>query len=407
MPANDRNAQAARNYLSHFLICLVLLMLAGGLIIAPWLAFWLYQSGDAGMERAVKKQASGEFVLFGSGLSQDFVDYKLELYKKVKPEIVAIGSSRVMQFRGAWFRQKFLNLGGVAGNLPVLASTINAMLKIAKPRAAIIGIDFWWFMPAWDAEPEKIVPPTRGTYNYSLASLKKPLEWLLEGKISFTELGAPIPGAFGRGFRADRLGIMAQQTDDGFGPDGSWYYTAETSGIRPALDYKFQDTLLAVGHGMRAFFHALPGQEAPGANHIDVFADIICKLKSRGVKTFIFMPPLAGAVLQKMRPERYPHLFRLRKALAERGIEVAEFTNPQSTGTGDCEFIDGFHGGEIAYARILRALADRWPALLPYVNMEKLDNLIANWAGRATAPDPRVTTRPEQDFLGLGCKKCM
>ena len=48
------------------------------------------------VERAVKTQAGGTFALFGSGVSQDFVDYKLQLYAKVKPEIAAVGSSRVM-----------------------------------------------------------------------------------------------------------------------------------------------------------------------------------------------------------------------------------------------------------------------------------------------------------------------
>ena len=66
------------------------------------------------MERAVEAQAEGEFALFGSGVSQDFVDYKLRLYAAVRPDITAVGSSRVMQFRAAYFRKPFLNMGGAA-----------------------------------------------------------------------------------------------------------------------------------------------------------------------------------------------------------------------------------------------------------------------------------------------------
>ena len=95
----------------------------------------------------VEAQAAGHFVIFGSGISQDFVDYKLRLYAAVKPVIAAVGSSRVMQFRGDWFRKPFVNLGGAAGNLSVLNSTVNAMIRDHRPKVVLLGLDFWWFLP--------------------------------------------------------------------------------------------------------------------------------------------------------------------------------------------------------------------------------------------------------------------
>ncbi|MBD5641220.1 MAG: hypothetical protein HDQ91_02210 [Desulfovibrio sp.] len=395
----------SRLYLERFLLVLGGLALLTALVLAPLSFLWLYQSGDSGVERAAEAQASGTFALFGSGISQDFIEYKLMLYKAIKPEIVAIGSSRVMQFRGAWFRESFLNMGGVAGNLAVLRSTIDAMLKISRPKAVILGIDFWWFLPQWEKDPHETARLASGTYNYSFANLKKPWEWLLEGKISFRQLGAPILGIFGKGFRADRFGIMAQQTDDGFGPDGSWYYTAEITGMKQAPDYQFQDTLRNIGNGSRAFYHADKGQAGPAQSHVEAFAEIWCRLRSRGIQTFVFMPPLAARTLAAMGQGDYPHLYRLREAFLECGMDVADLTNPALLGSDDCEFVDGFHGGEILYARILRALAERWPALLAYVNMEKIDAIVRDWQGHALAADARLTKRPEIDFLGLGCQK--
>ena len=122
---------------------LLLLALVVGLLALPYTLWWLYKSGDVGVERAVEAQSSGQFVVFGSGVSQDFVDYKLQLYAKVKPEIAAVGSSRVMQFRGAYFRKPFLNVGGTAGNLPFAAAfslvpilIIAIYLTIAKRLGA-------------------------------------------------------------------------------------------------------------------------------------------------------------------------------------------------------------------------------------------------------------------------------
>lgn len=376
-------------------------------VVIPYSAWWLHASGDVAVERAVAAQAGGEFALFGSGVSQDFVDYKLRLYEAVRPEVIAIGSSRVMQFRGAYFSRRYLNMGGVAGNLPVLRSTLDALLNVHRPEAVIIGLDFWWFMPQWNPDPFKEEPPTSGSYNYGLESLKKPWAWLLDGKISLAELAAPLAGIFGRGFRDDRYGIMAQQTDDGFGPDGSWYYTADVTGRKKPFDFQFRDTLTQVAAGFKAFYRVPGGQAGPSAEHLDAFAEIWCKLRSRGIKTFVFIAPLSERVLAAMRekPGDYPHLFELAGALKARGIDVMDFTDPRSLGSNDCEFLDGFHGGEVTYARVLRRLADRWSALLPYVDMEKINVSLREWKGHAIVRDTRLTDLWETDFMEFGCVK--
>ncbi len=402
-----QDTMGARAWLCLFGGCLGACLLAAFLVLLPYSFWWLHACGDAAVERAVATQALGRFALFGSGLSQDFIEYKLRLYEAVRPQVIAIGSSRVMQFRGAWFSRPFVNMGGVAGNLGELELTLRGILKAGRPQAIILGVDFWWFLPQWQENPEEPVRHVSGTYNYALNSLKKPWQWLFDGKISAGEFLAPFTGIFGRGFAADRFGIMAQQTSNGFGPDGSWYYTAEVTGQKPSPDYQFRDTLTQVTRGIKAFYHARSGQSGPAMEHLDVFADICCRLKSRGIRLFVFIPPLAQKVYEaiKSREEAYPHLFKLRHALQARGIDTMDFSNPGSLGSNDCEFVDGFHGGEVTYARILRQMAEHWPALLPYVNMEKIDAVIRDWSGHAMTPDERLTFAPETDFMNAGCRK--
>lgn len=399
-------------FLKRFFALLLGLVLAACLLVVPYTCWWLHSSGDLAVERAVKNQAAGRFALFGSGVSQDFVDYKLQLYAAVKPQVVALGSSRVMQFRGAYFRRPFLNVGGTAGNLPVLRSTLDAMLRLHRPEAVILGLDFWWFMPRWNPDPFKEEPPTSGSYVYSLDSLKKPWTWLLEGKISWRDLLGPVlPRSLG-GFRDDRYGIMAQQTDDGFGSDGSWYYTGEITGQKRPFDYRFEDTLKQVRYGIKAFAPSPPLKDSRDVGgistaHLDAFAEIYCRLKARGIATYVFIAPLSITALDALRAreEDYPHLFRLRDALLARGIEVMDFTDPRTFAATDCEFVDGFHGGEVVYARILRDMADRWSSLLAYVDMDKINAVIRDWRGHALVPDPRLTDRPEVDFMRSDCPK--
>lgn len=368
-------------------------------VLLPWSFWWVHASGDVAVERVVEKQARGEFALFGSGVSQDFVDYKLRLYEAVRPDVAVVGSSRVMQFRGRHFRGSFVNVGGTAGNLSVLRSTIDAMLAVHRPKAVIIGLDFWWFATPWHRDPFAPEPPTSGSYVYDIETLKSPWSWLLSGRIDAGDFLAPLTGKF----RSDRFGIMAQRLDDGFGSDGSWYYTADVTGRQHPFDYQFEDTLRQVRYGIKAFAPAA----AIGEAHVEAFADIWYRLIARGVKAYVFIAPLSTRVLDVMaaKADAYPHLFRLRDALSARGIDVMDFTDPRRFESSDCEFVDGFHGGEVAYARILRVLADRYPALAEHVDGRQVAATIRDWKGHAMVFDERVTTRPETDFMNFSCPK--
>lgn len=386
-------------YIAAFFKFLAAMVLFCVLVLVPYSVWWLADSGDVALDAATTKQASGEFALAGFGIAQDFVEYKLALYRKVHPEIAVVGSSRVMEFRGKYFSKKFLNIGGTAGNLSILRSTLEAMIRENKPQVVLLGLDFWWFTKKWEAKPDAIVPPSSGSYTWTFEALKKPYEWLLTGKISPRLFFAPVLGEF----RADRYGVMAQRGNDGFGSDGSWYYTSQITGTEKTFDYKFADTLKEVRHNIKAFAQA----RALSEEHLDVFAQIYCSLRARGIQVYVFIPPLSPIVLDEMRAHEaaYPQLFTLRAALQERGIEVMDFTDARSVGSNDCEFVDGFHGGQVTYARMLREMTDRHHALVNYVDVQKLDSDIMAYKGHAFVPDPNITSLPEIDFMHFNCPK--
>jgi hypothetical protein len=388
-----------RPYIASFFKTLAAFIAFGVVVLAPYGWWFMAKSGDVDLQGVVREQAAGRFAIFGSGVSQDFVDYKLTLYSAVKPDIIALGSSRVMQFRGKYFTRKFLNIGGTSGNLAVLRSTVEAMLKVHTPEAVILGLDFWWFTQRWEADPFKEVPPTFGTYAYSFDVLKTPYEWLLDGKLTPGQFFAPLTG----GFEKHLYGIMAQKTGDGFATDGSWYYTADVTGQQHPFDYQFQDTLKQVRYGIKAFAAA---PEIPAA-HVDALAEILCKLQSRGVRTYLFITPLSQTVYDAMheREKDYPQMFRLAEILNARDIEVQDYSDPRVLKSVDCEFVDGFHGGDVTYARILRALADKYPSLVQHVDILKLDEDIHYYNGFAMVPDERVTRLPEVDFMNFQCRK--
>jgi hypothetical protein len=388
-----------RLYFAVFFKTFTLLALFGALVLLPYGWWFTAKSGDVDMRGVVAEQAAGRFALFGSGLSRNSTEYKLALYEAVKPEIIALGSSRVTQFRGRYFTKRFLNMGADVDSLPALRGIVDAVLKIHTPEAVILGLDFWWFTRAREPHPFQEEAPASGGYAYSLEVLKKPYLWLLTGKISPGDFFAPLTG----GFEKRLYGIAAQKFRDGFAPDGSMYSTADVTGMRKPSDYQFRNTLKRVEYGTPRFE---PAPELSG-EHADALAEILCKLRSRGVRVYLFLPPLAQPVYDALydREDEYPRLFDLSRALAERDVEVRDYSNPQSLRATDCEFIDGLHGGDVVYARILRDLADKYPSLVQHMDIMKLDEDIHFYAGFAMVPDPRVTDLPEIDFMRFSCPK--
>ena len=130
-------------------------------------------------------------------------------------------------------------------------------------------------------------------------------------------------------------------------------------------------------------------------------------LEKTGAKLIIFFPPFSNAVnvrLNEMK-EKYGYIEDIKSKLRNRGVNYYDYTNALSLGSSDCEFIDGFHGGEVTYMRILADLSQKESSLKGFVDFEYIMSSIGKFKGRAFVPDMNVTNVKEVDFLGIGCDK--
>ena len=82
-----------------------------------------------------------------------------------------------------------------------------------------------------------------------------------------------------------------------------------------------------------------------------------------------------------------------------------DFSDPRVYGSGDCEMMDGLHGGDVIGASLVRDMGDRQPWLRDMLHREYLSHVLRERRGLAAVPDERLTTLPEADFLGLHCAK--
>lgn len=387
---------AERGWPQRFFLSLGVLALPLVLVLLPWSVWWLWASGETGMEEAVARQAQGEFVLYGPGLEQDLADYKLALYTAVEPEIVVLGSTRTGNLRAAFFERPFLNMAGAATDLESLRVLVDRMLALHRPRIVLLGLDLWWLTgPAPSGAPARSAPPSLRDRETLLA----PWRWLIEGRLAPADLLAPLRG----GLRPDRYGLEAQFHDAGYGPDGSYYAGAVLDGRLASPDHGFARSL----RDLECHGGPWAAGLAPDPAQVEAFAELCCRLRSRGIQIIVFLPPLATPVLSGLHGQAggTGWLADLRQALLERGVESMDFTDPRAYGSGDCEMMDGLHGGDVIGASLVQDMADRHPWLRGSLHGEYLRHVLRERRGLAAVPDERLTTLPERDFLGLSCPR--
>lgn len=349
-----------------------------------------------------RQQADGRFCIYGTALHKDVLAHKLLSYRARQPDVVALGSSIVLQMRERFFRIPFYNFGGVMGSVHDGRLAADLFLQAHMPKIVLLNVDFWWF-------PQSYVPYERpraelDTARFTLDKVLQPFFWIFRGKLSLREYAGT---AFGLSDPAApcTIGVQAREKLRGDGPDGSYYYTSQITGADlDDASPKFANALRDIDRGDN--HHSF----STDVNHRSVgqFIDLIRTLQSKGITVVTYFPPLAPLVNEHLRahPKVDAYIPTLLRALDQAGIAYFNFLDPRSVDADDCEYVEGHHPGDVASARILRTIYERTnnPVVRSAIAIDVVEATIRENAGRAMQRDPRITEKPEVDFLHLGCK---
>lgn len=353
----------------------------------------LSRAGEISIDDVIFSQQKSENTLYSSGLDQGSYFYKMKLMEVIQPEIVAIGSSRAMQLRRQFFKRSFVNTGGAVKNVAELESITNELVLLKqKPKLAFVFIDPWWlnshFAGAGGIHPPNI-QPDKFSFDFALAAMKtlKNGNWI--AKL----------------FTTNNLGIHAIITGEGFGRDGSYHYTNILKGSSNSFkDQAFKNTLERIGKGNRRFEKG----DYPDQKLVLRTCFALKKLTSAIDHVVVVTPPFAPVVWKEMAKGGYGYIQAIDSEIKE-CLGTGEFHTfvsglaiPNNT---DCEFIDGFHGGDITYAKIISVISDRDSTAKEYVDIDYLAGLIKGNSGMAGPITTKLFSINEVDFLKIGCQK--
>ena len=387
----------------YFSIILAFGVLAG-LGLGLLFILFLWRAGEFASVADVVTHQLCNAATYGSAIHEDGFAYKLELASREKPAIIALGSSRVLQFRQRLFSTKFINAGRGMITPEEGLTFMRSLLARHKPKVVIIGLDFWWFNPNWSY-------PNRRSRDISLdiAKLGVVQDWLWKSKISVADIWrvAILSDTKNQLTQHVNIGVAAIMRGVGYRPDGSRDYGLRYSGNDPTFDDQgFANTLRRIERGVVQFKHA---QQAASARY-RLIDQMLHYLHSEGVTPVVVMPPLAGPVLELMmaRSADFSYLTAIREYLAALKFETYDFTEPGYLGADDCEFVDGFHGGEVVHQRMIANIILQNPnsALAPHVNIGTLLSSIRKSSGHVlTEKSATEYNLAETDFLQIGCQK--
>ncbi len=382
--------------------------------------FILKKSGEylSSSEIFAKQSQQNSFNVYGSAISDKAIELKLHAYEEIKPEIAVIGSSRTLQFRQKFFKKPFYNMGLTVSSVDELRDMTDKMTVLHKPQIMIIGADFWWFHPDKEKDQQeirkeeakrkkkekkilsviKISEPVQ-LYNAAekrIQNLTLPVQWLYEGSIKPDDYTKLLLSS-----SINHIGVRGKLRHDGIAPDGSYYYTDRVTGRHIGKKEQFNETIERIE---KEEYQFISGSKS-SPKLIEEVQTIIKSLNKKGIEVIIFFPPVAPKILSELNQRDYKYIDEIGEIFLAKKIVHFNFIDPAKIGPAtDCEFIDGFHGGDVLYARIIYKMSQGNKALAKAIDMKYLENAEIN-KGMAMIPEPRLTSRKEVDFLEMGCQK--
>lgn len=378
------------NYLKKYFIFLCL-----GISISGIPIIYLYSAGEYVSLKKIVEQQSSTKIIYGTALHHNVHPYKKLLLKQVQPRIISLGSSRVMQFRQKMFVKKFINLGGAMNSINEGTNLVQEIID-NKPDMVIIGMDVWWFNDKYHDPRKKCINCSYSDMNINIRNVATVFNWLYEGKITLRKIFHTINSS------VSDIGVSGQEKD-GFYSDGSYYYTRLITGRKKHHDEEFKGTLRRIKNGNKRFEYSSLASNL----HINNFIKLVKKLEDNDIQVVVFFPPFAKLINKRLNSmgNNYQYISDIKVKLHKNNLSFYDYTDVSTIDSSDCEFIDGFHGGDVTYARILESLSQEVPSLNNFVDQAQLIKYIKKYKGKAFIPDKGITSDIEVDFLGLGCEK--
>lgn len=355
--------------MKKFVFKLILLFLPFVIAFSPLLYAVLYSGECSDYDAVIKKQHKDPSALVGRGFDEQTEYYKKQNANYYKADVIALGTSRVMQFKSEYFSSSFYNCGGAVNNN--FDEYVNFLENLNyTPELIILGLDSWLFntnyydMPDYPDYVEITKEKTDFVSVFSAAALA-----LRDGKWKLRNVkNYPL-----------NIGFNGKIKDEGFMFDGSYYYGSVYRSGGPDPANPFPDVFERIENGTLRFQYG----DTVSAETVEKLSCLLEYCYDREIYVIGFIPPFAPAVYDKMiNSGNYEYLSKVYDACVSLfksfDFELYDYTSPSVLNVDDSFFVDGFHGSEIVYALIIKNMAAQNSRVKEHLDGSALNQWIEN-----------------------------
>ncbi len=317
-----------------------------------------------GVNSLVRCQTKNELCMVGLAYTNPGMQLKFKMTEKLKPEVLALGTSRVMAFRKYFFEtNSFYNAGGGISRISHYREFLRKLPSNYKPKIMIISLDQCFFNEKCDDLNNVQVFRDNLDNKYEASyvgfeAYKSFYNDIFKRKINLDQLKllAMPTDDF------TRVGISAHLKDSGFLNDGSYHYgdIVASPNNTSLADFNFLETFKKIENGIDHY------EYSADINYkaVDELKKLLEECQKYNIYVVGFLPPFAQEVLSKMRSmdEKYSYLSKIYPALITTfksfNYPLLDATDLTTLGASPKEVLDGYHGSEKAYLRLFIKLIE-------------------------------------------------
>jgi hypothetical protein len=320
--------------------------------------------------------SSKEKYLIGYGYNENNYRFIKWTYLNLNDNktVWTLGTSRVLQFRENMFDSTFYNAGYTILSINDFKPFIKSLPASKRPKFIIIGLDQWMFNESYDDLDS--IPSTQSwkkSFTFSpeiFATYKTLYDDLFGGKYTFSSL-------IKRSNSNSKFGLNAKMNNTGLRNDGSMYYGKQINKLvnkdTTAMDFNYSETFYRINNGKKQFKYGKSVNEKA----ISELNELLIYCKAQQINIIAFLPPFADKVYNKMNESgKYVYLEeiyrRIKPSFDKYNYEVYDFSKVSLCNSNDNETIDGFHGGELTYQKLLISMLDSGSILNQVTNAKRL-----------------------------------
>lgn len=367
----------------------ILLFLLPFLIICIPSAYVLQQAGEFyPIEHIVEAFLAKQIVLYGPAYSNARQELQKEMVIFRKPEILALGNSRVGEFRDVFFNSPdtFYNATGAIGAVSDFKNFLEAV-GLYHPKILIINMDHYYFNPD-QAKNNVVVRPNPFTTSSRWSDIAVEAFFRNGGwwKIydDYRKHKFTLVDLFTRSFQQEKsIGLRAIAEHTGAQYDGSDYYgkTIHSPELQSATLRSIHTLAESISPQFGDWYGSSISQDA-----LAQLQTLLSYCKERNIFVIGFLPPIAHE--EYVRIQSFPDASyssvranlasTIEKMYGTYGFEFYDLSDISQLGSSDAEMIDAKHGSEKMFARIALLMASNNAILSSYINTPLLRTRLQN-----------------------------